>query len=218
MSSQKRRYELKARAERQRQTRRRIVEATAALHEEVGPARTTVAEIARRAGVQRLTVYNHFPDEGELFAACQAHFFARQPPPHLDGALALSEPSERLRAVLRAMYAWYRETERGFTPVLLDRGAVPALDQLLERTVDVQQAELASGLAAGFGARGRRGEHLRALVRLALDFWTWRRLKDEGLDDAAAADLIAELIAALPAPLPAPPGRSRGQRPRLSDR
>jgi hypothetical protein len=50
---------------------------------------------------------------------------------------------------------------------------------------------------------------LRALVRLALDFWTWRRLKDEGLDDAAAADLIAELIAALPAP----PGRSRGQRP-----
>ena len=53
MSSQMRKYELKARAEKQAATRRRIVEATSALHEEVAPARTTVAEIARRAGVQR---------------------------------------------------------------------------------------------------------------------------------------------------------------------
>src|SRR6266540_3827383 len=100
MSSQSRRYTLQARAVRQAETRRRIVEATSALHEELGPARTTVAEIARRAGVQRLTVYNHFPDEGELFAACQARFFATQPPPELEGALALREPGERLRAVL----------------------------------------------------------------------------------------------------------------------
>ncbi len=195
MSSQKRKYELKARAERQRETRRRIVEATAALHEEVGPARTTVAEIARRAGVQRLTVYNHFPDESELLAACQAHFFARRPPPQLDRALGLPDPRERLRAVLDAMYAWYRETERGFTPVLLDRGAVRALDRLLERTVDAQQAELAAGLAAGFRTRGRRGEQLRAVVRLTLDFWSWRRLKEEGLDDAAAADLMSDVVA-----------------------
>ena len=67
MSSESRKYELKARAEKQADTRRRIVEATSELHEEVGPARTTVAEIARRAGVQRLTVYNNFPNETELF-------------------------------------------------------------------------------------------------------------------------------------------------------
>ncbi|MBV8944057.1 MAG: helix-turn-helix transcriptional regulator, partial [Solirubrobacterales bacterium] len=69
MSSEKRRYQLKARAESQRQTRERIVRATMELHREVGPAQTTIAEIARRAGVQRLTVYNHFPEEAELFEA-----------------------------------------------------------------------------------------------------------------------------------------------------
>jgi AcrR family transcriptional regulator len=69
----KRKYELKARADRQAETRRRITEATVALHEEVGPARTTVTEVARRAGVTRLTVYNNFPEERELFAACQGH-------------------------------------------------------------------------------------------------------------------------------------------------
>ena len=83
MFSEKRNYELRARAGRQQATRRRIVEATVALHREVGPARTTVAEIARRAGVQRLTVYNHFPDDAQLFAACQAHFLAQHPPPDL---------------------------------------------------------------------------------------------------------------------------------------
>lgn len=202
MSSEGRKYELKARAEHQRETRRRIVEATAALHEEVGPARTTIAEIARRAGVQRLTVYNHFPEEGELFAACQEHFFATHPPPDLGGALALSDAGERLRAVLGAMYPWYRRTERELIPVLQDRGAVPALDQLLERTLDAENTELAAGVAAGFRARGRRRDHLRALVRLALDFWTWRRLNDEGLDDAAAADLITEIVTGLEATIP----------------
>ncbi len=81
VSTHRRKYELKARAQRQRQTRERIVAATVALHEEVGPARTTIADIARRAGVQRLTVYNTFPDAAELFRACQAKFLAEHPPP-----------------------------------------------------------------------------------------------------------------------------------------
>ena len=49
------------RAERQQETRRRI-EATIALHEEIGGG-TTITAIAERAGVSRLTVYRHFPDE-----------------------------------------------------------------------------------------------------------------------------------------------------------
>src|SRR3712207_7425417 len=79
MSREKRRYELKARAATQRQTRERIVQATVDLHREVGPARTTVAEIARRAGVQRLTVYNHFPEEAGRFGACQARWLQLHP-------------------------------------------------------------------------------------------------------------------------------------------
>lgn len=199
MSTEKRKYALKVRGERQEETRRRIVEATAALHAEVGPARTTVAEIARRAGVQRLTVYTHFPDEEQLITACQEHYYASQPPPDLGGAMAFADPGERLRAVLLLLYGWYRRAEAGFVPVLRDRGAVPALDQVLKRVVDAPQAELATGLAAGFGLDERHSKRLRAVIRLTLDFWTWRRLTGEGLDDDAAVGAMADAVAALAA-------------------
>src|SRR3954468_24962347 len=93
----KRPYRLNERARRQEQTRRRIAAATAALPEELGPARTTTAEVARRAGVQRPTVYSNFPRERDLFAACQAPFLAEHPPPDLAVALALADPIERVR-------------------------------------------------------------------------------------------------------------------------
>ena len=86
-----RKYELKRRAERQEQTRRRIVEATVGLHESVGPARTTVSAVAERAGVQRLTVYRHFPDERALLAACSGHWIASNPTP--DPARAVAQGS-----------------------------------------------------------------------------------------------------------------------------
>jgi len=195
MSSEKRTYELKARADRQQETRRRIIDATVALHEELGPARTTVSEIARRAGVQRLTVYNHFPDTAELFAACQGQFLAEHPPPDLGPALALDDPHARVRAALAALYASYRAREPMTAKVQRDRSALPALDALMARTADAQLAELGAALAAPFGARGRKAQRLNAALALALDFWTWQRLTREGLDDAAAADLMAELVA-----------------------
>jgi AcrR family transcriptional regulator len=168
----KRKYELKARAERQAERRRRITEATVALHEEVGPARTTVAEVARRAGVTRLTVYNNFPDERELFAACQGHWFERHPLPALN-------PADGLEAVLGSLYAWYRETARMAENVRRDRALVPELDALMRDTGDVRMAELGDALGGG------------PLVALALDFWTWRRLAAEGLSDADAASVMA---------------------------
>jgi len=196
MSTEKRSYELKARAERQRQTRGRIVDATVALHQELGPARTTVAEIARRAGVQRLTVYNHFPEEGELFAACQGQFLAQHPPPDFAAALALEDPRARVQAALAALYASYRAREPMTVNVQRDRGALPALDALMTQTLDAQLARLAGALAVPFGARGERSRRLHAALALALDFWTWHRLNREGLADGAAADLMAELVAA----------------------
>jgi AcrR family transcriptional regulator len=168
----KRKYELKARAERQAETRRRITEAAVALHQEVGPARTTVAEVARRAGVTRLTVYNNFPEERELFAACQRHWFEQHPPPALD-------PAEGLEAVLGSLYAWYRETARMAENVRRDRALVPELDAVMRETGDARMAELAGALNGG------------PMVALALDFWTWRRLAAEGLGDGEAAALMA---------------------------
>jgi AcrR family transcriptional regulator len=196
MSTRTRKYELKARAESQRETRDRIARAAAELHEEKGVAHTTVAEIARRAGVTRLTVYNHFADLSELLPACSAHYMALHPPPDLGSVLALEDPVERLSAALTALYGWYRETEPMFAKLFSDRASVPELDQFMEQDIDRMQAELADALAAAFAARGRRAERVNALIRLALDFWTWRRLSGEGLDDEAAAKLMAAAIAA----------------------
>ncbi len=197
LATQKRRYELKVRAESQRLTRERIVKATMELHKEVGPAKTTVAEIARRAGVQRLTVYNHFPEEDELFGACQAHWMGLNPLPDFSDAVALSDASERVRAVLRGYYGWYRETASMAEKVQRDRGALPPLDALMTRTADARLAQLTEALEGGFRSRGRRDERLRALIRLALDFWTWHRLSREGLDDDAAAGLMSESVASM---------------------
>ena len=197
MSSETRRYELKQRAERERQTRESIVRATAELHAEVGPAATTVAEIARRAGVSRPTVYKHFPDEAELFPLCQAHFLSEHPPPDLGDAFALEDPVERVSAVLTLMYGWYREAGSMTANVQRDRGALPALDELLKQTGDAVLDYAASMLAAGFGVRGRAAERLRTLLRVGLDFWTWRQLNVQGLDDTESAALIAEAVAAL---------------------
>src|SRR5215204_2761955 len=109
--AEKRKYELKKRAERLADTRRRITEATVELHRTVGPAATQINEIARRAGVQRMTVYNHFPDESSLLTACSAHWRALHPSPDLAQWRAVVAPGARLRRGLRELYAWYRETE-----------------------------------------------------------------------------------------------------------
>src|SRR5688572_33295928 len=112
VSTQTRKYELKARAESQRETRERIARATAELHEEKGVAQTTVAEIARRAEVTRLTVYNHFADLNELIPACAAHYEEQHPEPDFEGILAqVADPGDRVRGVLTELYGWYRETE-----------------------------------------------------------------------------------------------------------
>ena len=195
MANPKRTYELKARAESQRRTRERIVRATTELHREVGPAKTTVAEIARRAGVQRLTVYNHFPEDIELFGACQAHWMGLHPLPDMSATIAHPDPTERVRGVLRGFYGWYRETAPMAEKIQRDRGAVPALDALMKQTADARLVQLTQALVGGFGSRGRRAQWQRALIRLALDFWTWRSFNGEGLDDNTAADLMTEAIA-----------------------
>jgi AcrR family transcriptional regulator len=194
VSSQTRKYALKARAEHQSATRRRIVEATASLHTEVGPARTTVAEIARRAGVQRLTVYNHFPDEKELFDACGAYWLSENPPPDPSVALATKNPTERLRAVLVPLYSWYRDTSRTIENMQRDRLVMPPLDAVMKIRLDRQLDDLSTALSAGFTKGSQSKQGVRAAVALAVDFWTWRRLAAEGMSDAGAAALMVRAV------------------------
>jgi len=191
MSTQKRRYELKARAEAQQATRARIAAAAAALHEEVGVGKTTVADIARRAGVQRLTVYNHFPDLETLLPACSAHWLAEHPFPDLEPAFAHADPAERLRAALTALYGWYRDHAPMQRRVHGERATVPELDAWMAQSSDRMLGDLATRLSADF-----EQPDARALVAVALDFWTWQRLDREGLDDVAAAALMTGIAAA----------------------
>jgi AcrR family transcriptional regulator len=186
VSTQKRKYELKARAEAQEATRLKIAAAASALHEEVGIGQTTVADIARRAGVQRLTVYNHFQDLNALLPACTAHWLDRHPRPDLAPAFAVPDPVERLRAALVLLYGWYREAAPMQRRVLGERATVPELDAWLARSSDLALAEMTEKLSTGLN---------RPVVALALDFWTWSRLDREGLDDAGAAALMASLAA-----------------------
>jgi AcrR family transcriptional regulator len=195
MSTQSRPYRLKARAEQQEVTRRRIIEATAALHDEVGPARTTVVEIARRAGVQRLTVYNNFPDERTLFEACGAHWMSLHPLPDMSSALAEEDAAERLRLILAGLYGWYRATERSNEHMQRDRLVMPALDAVMRIRMDRQMTALADLLASGFQA-AHDPVRVRATAALALDFWTWRRLSHEGMTDTAAALVMVDLVKA----------------------
>lgn len=204
MAGTQRKYELKARADRLADTRQRLVAAAAALHVEVGPARTTVSEIARRAGVRRATVYNHFPEEVELFAACGDLSLSRNPPPDAAAVLHVEDPTDRLRVALTAFYTWYRKAARGMENLQRDRHLVPGLDTAMSSRVDRPLAGLVDALASGL-APGDREVH--AMVALALDFWTWRRLASEGLSDEDAAALMVNGTAAAGGPRLVPASR-----------
>jgi AcrR family transcriptional regulator len=209
MSTQKttnRKYELKARAESQERTRQRIAKAAAELHDEVGPAETTVAEIARRAGVSRLTVYKHFPDNAALYPACSAHYASEHPLPDFDAALSREDPVDRVRSVLRTAYrGLYRERRRMMRNLHRDRRLDPALDDFMRANGDVALAGLADAVTAGFGLESDQAARVHSLVLVALDFWTWDRLTGEGMDDEAAAGLMTDAIAAVAgAPVTAP--------------
>lgn len=175
-------------------TRERIVEATVALHEEVGPAATTISAIAERAGVQRLTVYRHFGEERALLAACSAHWTERHPFPPPSQWAAEPDPGERVGRALGTLYAWYRDGSRMLARVLADEAESDPLSAVME-PYHAWQREVAGSLAAGWGVRGDGYRRLRAAVGHAIAFGTWRSLADQGLEAAEAAALMASFVA-----------------------
>lgn len=104
----------------------------------------------------------------------------------------LDDPAGALRITLERIYGWYRENQGMSQNIARDRLLLPALDHQASTTIDANLAALSAGLAAAFKPRGREAERLRLRIRVALEFWTWRRLSVEGLNDRAAAALMAE--------------------------
>jgi AcrR family transcriptional regulator len=190
-----RRYQLRKRADAMDETRRRITEAAFELHGSVGPARTTITAIAERAGVQRQTVYRHFPTEADVFAACSQHFYERDRWPDPERWRAIADPPERLAAALEELYAYYERNEAMWTNVLRDETLVDSVaSELTGFWAYLDDA--AGALAAGWGARGGRRRVLLAAARHAVDFHTWRSLtRDGGVSRAAVVELASALIA-----------------------
>ena len=194
MSDQKRPYRMTRRAELEEQTRRRITESTVALHEELGPARTSISAVAERAGVRRSTVYRHFPDEEALFAACSSHWRAANPPPDPGAWAAIDDPAERTEIALRELYAFYGRTEGMYASLLRDEPLVPAVQRRLGDFYGYLRA-IQDILMAGRGLRGRAARRTRAAIGHALAFLTWRSLtREQGLVDADAVAQMCALV------------------------
>ena len=199
ISEMKRRgYTLKRRAERQEETRARIVEATVALHEALGPGRTTISAIAERAGVERLTVYRHFPDEPALFAACSGHYGAAHPAPDPAGWQALADPAARTGAALRAIYRSYRRVRPMFARVLHDAEDIPALRAVVAGGYGAYLDAVRADLVAAWAPPPARRRTLAAALGLALRFQTWQALADDGLKDGAIVELMGRMIRTVP--------------------
>jgi AcrR family transcriptional regulator len=182
-------YTLKRRAERQAETRRRIVEAAVDLHGSVGPALTTLSMVAERAGVQRHTLYAHFPDERSLYLACSGLAVERDPLPDAEAWRAITPHRERLRVGLRAIYDWYDRNADLAACVLRDAEYHALTKEMVGLRFGAPMAAYHEVLGAKLNTKQR------AVLHLALSFPVWRMLVPEsGLKPKTAVEAMIEAI------------------------
>jgi AcrR family transcriptional regulator len=192
-----RKYEMKHRAERMQQTRRKITEAAVELHQTVGPARTTVSAVAEKAGVQRHTYYAHFPELKDLYQACMAHYLEQNPLPEPPFWADVADAEERLRVALSEVYAYYAGNEAMLANVLRDAPLDSVAQENMASFYQYWEA-MRDALAEAFGASGERHEALLAAIALALDFQTWRTLvRQQELSKDRAVELIIGMVSCL---------------------
>ena len=167
-------YTLKKRAEQQAETRQRIVEAAVELHSTIGPTATTLSMIAEKAGVQRHTLYAHFPDERSIFQACSAHAYERDPMPNADAWRGIAKRSERLTVALTDIYGWYERNESLVSNIMRDVARHPMVQEIQRTRV----APVRKGWNDVLGEK--LNDKQRAMLHLALGFPTWRALVQIG--------------------------------------
>jgi AcrR family transcriptional regulator len=195
MTDQKRPYRMNVRAELQEANRRRIAESAAELHATLGPSRTSMSAIAERAGVQRSTLYRHFPDEAAVFEACTAHWMSQHPLPDIEGWATVRDPDERLSRALNELYAYYEGAEPMLVNILRDLDAMEVVQQQFapfERYMEAAHATLMLGRRL----RGRRLHTVRAVVGHALAFTTWQSLvRRQQCTPAEVVEMMSRLSA-----------------------
>lgn len=191
--TRKRSYRLSARAESQAETHRRIVDAAVALHEKLGPAHTPLSAIAEEAGVTRLTLYRHFPDEAAMFAACTSHWGAQHPLPEAARWDGIKDPAARAAAALAVHYDYYARTRRMWFVAYRDVSLVKPIQPVLAQ-VDAHLTALAETLSAAFRAKGAAHRNITVTLRHALGYATWTDLEARGLDTKGKVALVAQWL------------------------
>jgi len=185
------------RKKRAEETRKQIAAATMELHATIGPLKTTISAIADRAGVERLTVYRHFPDERSLFQACVAHGLEVWPLPDPSSWREVKAPVDRLRRGLEEVFEYYGATETAWANIAPDLPRLPALIEANAPTF-AAFAEMKQVLMKGWKVRGRMLNMLEALVGHCLEFSTWQSLvKTQGLAPSDAIELVARAAISL---------------------
>lgn len=187
-------YEMRKRANQIAQTRDRIVEATVRLHTSVGPARTTIAAIAREAGVTRATVYSHFADDTALFIECSGRWALEHPQPDIAVLAAIEDPAERAAVAFGELYRWFAANAAHLRLFARDKEAIP--NQILARRLAGEEAA-ASLLLAGWTDRAPARRRRSAVARHLVRFTTWESLTNNGeMNPTEAADLATALLRA----------------------
>ncbi len=195
-AASKRPYQQKKRAEQAAETRKRIVEAAVELHSSIGPARSTFSMIAEKAGVQRHTLYAHFPDEHSLNMACSGLTLERDPLPDADDWRVIADKRARLAMGLGALYGWYARNAALAACVLRDAEFHVPTREIVALRMGPPMAAIGNVLGDGLN------EKQRALLHLALSFSTWRSLTQEsGLKQETAIAAMVETISGAPTTL-----------------
>ena len=188
---------MKRRAERQKETHRRITEAAVGLHQTVGPARTTVSAIAEKAGVQRHTYYAHFPELKDLYQACMSHYMEQNPLPEPPFWADVADAEERLRVALSEVYAYYSRNEAMLSNILRDAPLDPIAQESMVSFYQYWEA-MRDALTDAFESSGERREALLGAIALALDFQTWRTLvRQQELSKDRALELMVGMVRCL---------------------
>lgn len=191
-------------------TRERIVAAAFSLHATIGPSRTSIAAIAERAGVQRHTVYHHFPHIDALYEACTTHGMEATGMPSAAGWSEIVDDEVRYESGLGALVAWYRANASMLAAILgaPEEGAAAAMepDPFTRRMLEIRAALIGERVVPA-----ERRPLFEAAVDHSLAFWTWRTLADGGLDDDSIVALLGSIVSAVvDGSLPRAPSDDRG--------
>ena len=170
-------------------TRRRIAKATFELHSTIGPALTTVALISERSGLPRQTVYRNFATYLDLFRGCIAFGLEMNPLPDSTRWESIADPEERLKVGLAELYQWFEATEPVMTNAFRDYGAVKESAEAMQPV-----GEVFYGMYRIL-AQGLEGDGIAAILSLAVDFTTWKKLhREQGMASSAIVALWVDLI------------------------